>query len=89
MNRSVSEQKLNLFEFAAAIMAEARTGATKIVRREIGDACLPGTPLHRIPDHVGCHAGVLSLSVFRNPSEHFPLAHLRMPKPGVDKLLAP
>jgi hypothetical protein len=27
LNRSVSEQKLNLFEFAAVIMAKARTGA--------------------------------------------------------------
>jgi hypothetical protein len=89
LNRSVSEQKLNLFEFAAAIMAEAGTGATKIVRCQIGYAGLPGAPLDRIPDHVGCHAGVSSLSVFRNPSEHFPLDHLRMPKPGVEKLFAP
>jgi hypothetical protein len=35
LDRSVSEQKLNLFEFAAAIMAEAGTGATKIVRWQI------------------------------------------------------
>jgi hypothetical protein len=32
LDRSVSEQKLNLFEFAAAIMAEAGTGATIMPR---------------------------------------------------------
>ncbi len=40
LDRSVSEQKLNLFEFAAAIMAESGTGATKIVGRRIGYAGL-------------------------------------------------
>jgi hypothetical protein len=89
LDRSVSEQKLNLFEFAAAVMAEARTGATKIVRCQIGYAGLPGTPLDGIPNHVRCHSGFLPLSVFRNPSEYLPLAHLRMPEPGVEKLLAP
>lgn len=33
LHRSVAEQKLNLFQFAAAIMAEAGTGATKVVGR--------------------------------------------------------
>ena len=85
----MSEQKLNLFEFAAAIMAESGTGATKIVTRQIGYAGLSGAPLDRIPDYVGCHAGVLSPSLLRNPSEHFPLAHPRMPEPSIEKLLAP
>jgi hypothetical protein len=85
----VSKQKLNLFEFAAAIMAQSSTGATKIVGRQIFYASLTGTPLDRVPDYVGCHASVLSLSVFRNPSEYFPLAHARMLEPSIDKLFAP
>ena len=71
----MTEQELNLFELAAAIMAESGTGATKIVGRQIGYAGLTGTPLDRIPEYVGCYASFLSLSLFRNPSEYFPFAH--------------
>jgi hypothetical protein len=52
----VPKQKPDLFEFAAAVMAESGTGATKIVRRQIGYAGLSGTPLDRIPDYIGRHA---------------------------------
>jgi hypothetical protein len=75
LHRSVPKQEPNLFEFAAAIVAEPGTGATKIVGRQIGYAGLMGTPLDRVPDNVGCHDGFLSLSHFRNPSEYSPLAH--------------
>ena len=44
------KQKPNLFEFAAAIMAEPGTGAAKIVGCQIGYAGLSGAPLDRIPD---------------------------------------
>ena len=64
LDRSVPKQKPNLFEFAAAIMAESGTGATKIVGRQIGYAGLPGTPFDRIPDYVRCHASFLSHSHF-------------------------
>ena len=64
LDRRVSKQELNLFELAAAIMAESGTGATKIVRRQIGYAGLPGTPFDRIPDYVRCHASILSHSHF-------------------------
>jgi hypothetical protein len=85
----VPKQKPNLFEFAAAIMAESGTGATKIVGRQIGYAGLPGTPIDRIPDYVGCHASFLSLSHFRNSSEYSPFAHARMSEPCIQKLLGP
>ena len=48
------QQKPNLFEFAAAIMAESGTGAPQIVGRQVGYAGLPGTPLDRMPDYVRC-----------------------------------
>ncbi len=72
------KQKLNLFEFAAAIVAESGAGTTKIVGCQIVYAGLPGTPLDRIPDNVGGHASILSLSILRNSSEYSPLAHSRM-----------
>jgi hypothetical protein len=52
----VVKQKLDLFEFAAATMAEPVASTTKIVGRHVSYAGLTGTPLHRKPDYVGCHA---------------------------------
>lgn len=83
------KQKPNLFEFAATIMAESGTGATKIVGRQIGYAGLSGTPLDGIPDYVRCHASFLSLSYFRHSSEYSPFAHARMPEPCIQELLGP
>jgi hypothetical protein len=45
----VAEQKPYLFEFATAIVAGSGTGASKIVRRQMFYARLPGTPLDLIP----------------------------------------
>jgi hypothetical protein len=85
----VAEQKLDLFEFASTSMAEAGTTATKIVRCKILYASPLGTPFDRIPDYVGCHASILSLSILQNPSKGFSLAHARMAKPKIQKPLAP
>jgi hypothetical protein len=82
-------QKLDLFEFASASMAEARAAATKIVRCQIAYAGLIGATFDRIPDYVGCHPSILSRSVLQNPSEHFPLLHARMAQPDIYKPLAP
>jgi hypothetical protein len=60
----VSQQQLNLFEFAAAIMTESGAAATKVVGRQIGYTGLAGTPLDGIPDYVGCHPGFLQRSPF-------------------------
>ena len=89
LDRSVPNQKLKLFEFAAAIMAESGAGATKTVRRQISYAGTQGTPLDRIPDHVRCDASFLSLSSLRNSSEYSSFVHARMPEPCVQKLLGP
>jgi hypothetical protein len=89
LHGSVAEEKLNLFQFASTAMTQARTSAAKIVGCQIAYAGLPGAPLHRIPDHVGCDASFLSLSPFQNPPEYFSLAHSRMAEPGIEKLLAP
>jgi hypothetical protein len=56
LHRSVTEEKLNLFQFASTTMAQARASAAKIVGCQIAYAGLPGAPLHRVPDYVGCHA---------------------------------
>src|SRR5713226_2480532 len=70
-------------------MAEAGATATKIVRCQIVYAGSLGTPFDRIPNYVGCHSSILSLSILQNPSEEFSLAHARMAEPNVHKSLAP
>src|SRR5258706_16475300 len=89
LHRSVTEEKLNLFQFASTTMAQARASAAKIVGCQIAYAGLPGASLHRVPDYVSCHASFLSHSPLQNPPEYFSLAHSRMPEPGIEKLLAP
>ena len=83
------KQKPNLFEFAAAIMAEPGTGAAKIVGCQIGYAGLPGTPLDCILDYVRCHARSLQHSSFQNPPEYFSVTYSRMAEPCIEKLLGP
>jgi len=41
----VAKQKPNLFEFAAAIVAESGAGTTKVMGCQVGYAGLPGTSL--------------------------------------------
>ncbi len=53
----------HLFEVAAAIMAEAGRGSTKIAWRQIRDAGLSSTPFDRIPNYVGGHTSFPSLSL--------------------------
>src|SRR5258708_25927199 len=89
LHRSVTEEKLNLFQFASTTMAQARASAAKIVGGQIAYAGLPGASLHRVPDYVSCHASFLSHSPLQNPPEYFSLAHSRIPEPGIEKLLAP
>jgi hypothetical protein len=89
LHRSVPEEKLNLFQLASTTMAEARARSAKIVGCEIAYAGLPGAPLHRVPDYVGCHTSFLSYSPLQNPPEYLSLSHSRMPEPGIEKLFAP
>ena len=72
LNRSVSQEKSNLFEFAAAIVAKSGTGSPKIMWSQIFYAGLAGTPLDGIPDHVRCHASLPSPAKFRNSSKTRP-----------------
>jgi hypothetical protein len=89
LDGSVPKQDPDLFEFAAAIMAESGTGATKVVGRQIDYAGRPSASLDRIPDHVRGHASLLSPSHFRNSSEYTSLANPRTREPCIQQLLGP
>jgi hypothetical protein len=71
----VTEEKLNLFEFASGLIAEAGARATKIVGCRMANANLFGVSLHGIPDYVGCHSFILPSPILRNSSEHFAFSH--------------
>jgi hypothetical protein len=89
LDGSVAKQKSNLFELAATIMTESGTGATKVVRRQIEYAGLPGATLDGVPDDIRGHASLLSLSRFRNSSEYSSLANPGMREPCIQQLLGP
>jgi len=48
----VTEQKLNLFEFASSVMAEPSTGTTKVMRREMVHADPPGILPYCRPNNI-------------------------------------
>jgi hypothetical protein len=73
LHRCVTQQGLNLFEFASCLMAEAGTCATKIVGSEMVKADSFGISLHGVPDYVGFHSINLSSTVLRNSPEHLTL----------------
>jgi hypothetical protein len=46
MDRGVTKQKLNLFEFASGAVAESSAGTTKVMRREVIHADSLGISLY-------------------------------------------
>ena len=50
----MSEQELDLFEFAAGNMAESSTGATQIVGRNLLNTHRLGEVLNDVPDDLFC-----------------------------------
>lgn len=51
----MSQQELNLVEFATSEVAQPGAGAPEIVRRELLDAGAPGRGLHHVPDDFRRH----------------------------------
>ena len=87
LDRSMTKQEPNLFEFAAAIVAQPSTGATKVMGRQVSDSGLAGAPLDSVPDYVGRHATFLSLALLRNSSEYSPFIYAGTLEPCVQQLL--
>jgi hypothetical protein len=71
----VTKEKLNLFEFASGVMAEAGAGATKIVGCQMFNADSFGVSLHGIPNYLGCRSFILPSPILRNSSEHLAFGH--------------
>jgi hypothetical protein len=52
----MSQQELNLVEFATSEVAQPGAGAPEIVRGQLLDAGVPGRRLHHVPDDFRRHA---------------------------------
>jgi hypothetical protein len=57
LHRYVSQQKLNLLQFTAALMAQAGATSTQVVRRERGKLPVLCLLLHYTPNHLRTGAG--------------------------------
>jgi hypothetical protein len=63
LNGGVPEQKLDLFEFTSALVTEACTAATQIVRCDMVDAGITGTPSYDVPYDVDGYSRFLTAPV--------------------------
>jgi hypothetical protein len=57
LDAHVPEQKLNLLEFAAGLMAQSGARATEIVRGNSGQVARHAGVFHNAPDHLGAEPG--------------------------------
>jgi hypothetical protein len=57
LDRNVAQQKLNLLQFTASLMAQAGACASEIVRRESRNLTVFCLLLHDAPDDLGAEAG--------------------------------
>jgi hypothetical protein len=89
LHRRMTKEKLNLFEFASGLMAEAGASATKIVGCQMVNADSFGVSLHGIPDHVTCDSSILPSPILRNSSEHLAFSHSRVMEPYIYQIFTP
>jgi hypothetical protein len=89
LHRRVTEEKLDLFEFATGLMAEAGARATKIAGCQMVNAESFGVCLHCIPDNVGRHSFVLPSRILRNSSEHLAILQSCAVEPSIYETFTP
>jgi hypothetical protein len=85
----MAKKKLNLFEFATGLKAEAGASATKIVGCQMVNADSLGVSLYGVPDNVGCHSFALPSPGFRNSSEYLAFRHSCLADPSIYETFTP
>jgi len=88
-DRRVSQEELDLFDFAARSMAQLRTSPTQIVWSDLIQLCSFGTPPNDVPDDVLGNAFTPRRSVSADGPEDPALANLGRHYPAIDRLLNP
>jgi hypothetical protein len=80
----VTEQELNLFEFATSAVAEAGTGTTKVMRRQVIHTDPLGISLDCCPNNIRGDPTTQLGPVSPDPPEYQALSKSRRAKPTVD-----
>jgi hypothetical protein len=89
LHRCMPEQKLNLFEFPAAIMAQLRAGPPWVVRCNVLQACFLAAGPDYVPDHVLGDATAPHLSQSGDRSKDFAFPHISGSCPLVESSFDP
>ena len=76
LHRDVAQQKLNLFQFAPGVVAEAGTQSSKVMGREFYDSHLACVLLYDMPDHLFGHFGAQTVPVLQTHRNNRPWATL-------------
>src|ERR1039458_1306766 len=85
----VSEEELDLVEFATRNMAEAGTRATQVVGRHLFETCLFSEGLYDIPDHLFSQASSPNEPALVDGPEDAACHNFRRPAPVVDPVFDP
>jgi len=70
LHGDMTEQKLNLLEFASRIITEASAGPPEIVRRKFRDSQPLGIFLHDVPDYLLRNFCSLKSPIWSSPAVH-------------------
>jgi hypothetical protein len=89
LNRSVSEQELDLLQFAAGQVAQTRTGTPQIMRREVLDAGTLGSGLHHVPNRFWRDPFTPNMAEPVNTTEDPASVNAGSLKPPIDSSLRP
>lgn len=84
LHRCMPEQKLNLLQLTAAIMAQLRAGPPQVVRCNVLQACFLAAGSDHVPDNVLGDATAPHLSQAGDGSKDFAPAHPSSPCPLVE-----
>jgi hypothetical protein len=85
----VSQQELNLFQFAAGSVAESGTRPPEIVRREVGDLQFLRVCLHNMPDDFFRHPIAPCVPRATHAPEQFPIGNIGCREPSIEEPFHP
>ena len=89
LDGDVTQQKLNLLQFAACLMAQSCTGPSQIVRCDGWQAAAFRVYLHNCPDHLGRKAVSPNSACFVDRPQQRTCVDAGTKGPAVDRLLYP
>ena len=89
LDRNVSQEKLNLFEFTTRYVAKPRACSSKIVRGERFDSGFRSRSLNHLPNHLGGYAITPDAPFSVDRSEDSAARDPRCARPFIDSALDP